>query len=210
MWAWESEMKKTIVPAIVTATALLAAPAIAADLNRGYGPAPYSAFSWAGPYLGANIGGQFASVSNSGADPIGFMGGLQVGYNWQSGQFVYGVEGDIQFSGADDTNGGRKFSNPWFGTVRGRLGYAWTSNMLLYATGGLAYGEGKLETLGVSETHSHFGWTVGVGGEMALAQNWSVKVEYLFINLSDERYTLTGLSHDFESNLLRFGFNYRF
>lgn len=203
-------MKKIAVPAFVAAAMFLAAPAVAADMNRGYAPAPYSAFSWAGLYAGANIGGQFGSVTNSGVDPTGFMGGLQVGYNWQTGQFVYGIEGDIQFSGADDTNGGRKFSNPWFGTVRGRIGYAWNTNLLLYATGGLAYGEGKLETLGTSESHSHFGWTVGVGGEWALARNWSVKAEYLFINLTDERYTLTGLNHEFETNLLRFGFNYRF
>src|SRR5262245_37543267 len=120
-------MKKIAVPAFVAAAMFLAAPAVAADMNRGYAPAPYSAFSWAGPYLGANIGGQFGTVTNSGADPIGFMGGLQVGYNWQIGQFVYGVEGDIDFSGANDTNGGRKFSNPWFGTVRGRVGYSYNS-----------------------------------------------------------------------------------
>ena len=52
-------------------------------------PAPYSAFSWAGPYFGANVGYQWGSVANSGADPHGFLGGLQLGYNWQSGQFVY-------------------------------------------------------------------------------------------------------------------------
>lgn len=203
-------MKKIAVPVLVAAATLLAAPAGAADMNRGYAaPAPYSAFSWAGLYAGANLGGQFGSVSNNGANPTGFMGGMQVGYNWQTGQFVYGIEGDIQFSGADDTNGGRKFSNPWFGTVRGRLGYAW-NNILLFGTGGLAYGEGELETLGTKESHSHFGWTVGVGAEMALARNWSVKAEYLFVNLSEERYALTGLNHDFKSSLLRFGFNYRF
>ena len=202
---------KKIVAATLVAMALATAPAAAADLNRGYtAPAPYSAFSWAGPYIGANLGYQFGSVANSGADPNGFLGGLQVGYNWQSGQFVYGVEGDIQFSNADDTNGGRKFSNPWFGTVRGRIGYAWNNNMLFYGTGGLAYGETELQTLGFTESHSHFGWTVGVGAEAALTRNWSVKVEYLFINLTDERFALTGLDHDFESSLLRFGFNYRF
>jgi outer membrane immunogenic protein len=203
-------MKKFAVPALVAAAAVLAGPAVAADLNRGYAPAPYTAFSWAGLYLGANLGYQFGSVSNSGGvDPNGFMGGLQVGYNWQTGQFVYGIEGDIQFSAADDSAGGRKFLNPWFGTVRGRLGYA-MNNILFYGTGGLAYGQGELETAIGNESHSHFGWTVGVGAEVALARNWSARAEYLFVNLTDERYTLTGLNHDFESSLLRFGFNYRF
>ena len=82
--------------------------------------------------------------------------------------------------------------------------------MLFYGTGGLAYGSGRIEAIGVSETHSHFGWTAGVGAEVGLTPNWSAKVEYLFVNLADERYALTGLDHDFASNLLRFGFNFRF
>ena len=206
-------MKKIVAGAAlaVAVAAPLAAPASAADLSRGYAaPAPYSAFSWAGLYAGANMGYEFGSVSNSSASPNGFLGGLQVGYNWQSGQFVYGVETDIQITNSDDSSGGRKFSNPWFGTVRGRLGYATSSNFLIYGTGGLAYGGSKLETAGLTETHSHFGWTVGAGAEVALTQHWSAKVEYLFVNLTEERFAATGLDHDFESNLLRFGFNYRF
>ncbi len=202
-------MKKIALPSLVAAL-IAAAPASAADLSRGYvAPAPYSAFSWAGFYLGANLGYQFGTVHNSGADPNGFMGGLQVGYNWQTGQFVYGVESDLQFSNADDTSGVTRFANPWFGTVRGRAGFA-VNNMLFYGTGGLAYGEGKVEAPAGSETHSHFGWAAGAGAEVSMAPNWSARVEYLFINLSDERYAVTGLEHDFSSSLLRFGFNYRF
>jgi outer membrane immunogenic protein len=205
-------MKKIVVGAALAASlaAAVAGPAAAADLSRGYtAPAPYSAFSWAGLYAGANLGYQFGSVSNSNTSPNGFMGGLGVGYNWQSNQFVYGVETDIQISGADDASLGRKFSNPWFGTVRGRAGFA-VNNMLFYGTGGLAYGGTELETAGGSESHSHFGWTIGAGAEVALSRSWSAKVEYLFVKLTDERYALTGMDHDFESNLLRFGLNYRF
>jgi outer membrane immunogenic protein len=200
-------MKKTAIA--IAYVALTAVPAAAADLSRGFAPAPYSAFSWAGPYIGANLGGQWGSAGNSGADPYGFMGGIQVGYNWQTGQFVYGVETDLNFSGADDTFAGRTFSNPWFGTVRARAGVS-VNNIFFYGTGGLAYGRGEIESLGISETHTHFGWTLGVGAEVGLTPNWSVKAEYLFIDLRDERYGLTGLDHDFESSLLRFGFNYRF
>jgi outer membrane immunogenic protein len=206
----ESDMKK-IAMAGVAAVMLAAAPAGAADLSRGYAaPAPYSPFSWTGAYAGANLGYQFGSVTNSSVEPNGFMGGGQIGYLWQNGQFVYGVETDLQASGADDTVGGLKFSNPWFGTLRGRVGWAAMSNFLFYGTGGLAYGGGKLETGAGSESHSHFGWSVGAGAEVALTPHWSTKVEYLFVNLNDERYALTGLNHTFESNLLRFGFNYRF
>ncbi len=190
--------------------ALAAAPAHAADMSRSYpAPAPYSAFSWAGPYFGANVGYQWGSVANSSADPHGFLGGLQLGYNWRSSNIVYGVETDAQLTGADDTSAGTKFSNPWFGTTRGRLGVA-VNNMLFYGTGGLAYGGGKAAFGGVSESHSHFGWTIGAGAEVGLTPNWSAKVEYLFVNLADERYALTGLDHDFANSLLRFGFNFRF
>ena len=199
-----------IVSGCLTAFALASAPATAADIARSYpAPAPYSAFSWAGLYLGANVGYQWGSVANSSADPHGFLGGLQLGYNWQSGYIVYGVETDAQLTGADDTSAGIKFSNPWFGTTRGRVGVA-VNNMLFYGTGGLAYGGSKAELNGASESHSHFGWTVGAGAEVGLTQNWSAKVEYLFVNLADERYALTGLDHDFANNLLRFGFNFRF
>jgi outer membrane immunogenic protein len=188
---------------------LAALPACAADISRSYpAPAPYSAFSWAGLYLGANVGYQWGSVANSNTDPHGVLGGLQLGYNWQYGNFVYGLETDAQLSNANDTSG-IKFSNPWFGTTRGKLGYAF-NNMLFYGTGGLAYGSTKAEWAGVSESHAHFGWTVGAGAEVGLTPNWSAKVEYLFVNLADERYALTGLDHDFASSLLRFGFNFRF
>ena len=72
---------------------------------------------------------------------------MQVGYNWQSGQFVFGVETDAQLTGADDSSGGLKFSIPWFGTLRGRAGVA-VNNMLFYGTGGLAYGSGRIEAIG--------------------------------------------------------------
>jgi len=197
--------------AAATALALaLAAPGHAADLSRGYyAPAPYNAFSWAGLYAGVNLGYQFGSVSNSSSSPNGFAGGLEAGYNWQTGQFVYGFETDLQLTGAEDSALGRRFANPWFGTLRGRAGFA-ANNMLFYGTGGFAYGTGRLETLNMTESHAHFGWTAGAGAEVALTQHWSAKVEYLFVKLNDERYSLTGLDHQFESNLLRFGLNYKF
>lgn len=202
---------KNNVAACLVALSIASGPAFGADLSRSYpAPAPFSAFSWAGPYFGANLGYQWGSVANSSADPHGLLGGLQLGYNWQSGQFLFGVETDAQLTGADDTSGGQKFSNPWFGTLRGRAGVAVTDNMLVYGTGGFAYGKGRLEITGSTESHAHFGWTAGAGLEVGLTPNWSAKVEYLFVNLADERYSLTGLDHDFATSLLRFGFNFRF
>lgn len=198
--------------AVAIALAMVGATsATAADLPRGsyLAPAPYTAFSWGGLYLGANLGYQWGSVSNSGGSPSGVLGGGQVGYNWQFGQMVLGVETDLQASGADDSIGLFTFSNNWFGTLRGRAGFA-MNNILFYGTGGLAYGDTKVQFAGLTETRTHAGWAVGAGMEIGLTPNWSAKVEYLFIDLSNDHFALTGLDHDFESNLLRFGVNYRF
>ena len=206
-------MKKTIIWA---AFALLAAAgaAQAADLNRGYykAPAAYApppVYSWMGPYIGLNLGYQWGDVTHNPAEPSGFAGGLQIGHNWQMGQFVYGLETDIQLSGADDKFAGWKFSNPWFGTARGRVGYAF-NNVLLYGTGGLAFGSIKAETFGLSESHTSAGWTAGVGAEIALTRNWSAKVEYLYVDLSDKTFTLTGAPNGYEFSTVRVGVNYRF
>jgi outer membrane immunogenic protein len=170
---------------------------------------PLDCYSWAGPYLGGNIGYAWGSVDNIPAKPSGFVGGAQAGYNWQRGAFVFGVEGDLQATGADDTFASWKFSNPWFGTVRGRAGYTF-NNILAYATGGLAFGELRAETLGLSETHVNAGWTAGVGAEVGLAPNWSAKVEYLYVDLASSNFNITGVPHSYRFGVLRAGVNYHF
>lgn len=197
--------------------ALIAAcmsPAQAADLPYG-SRAPYTvnqplnAFSWAGPYLGGNLGYAWGDVTNNPTKPSGLAGGVQGGFNLQSGAFVYGLEADIQASGANDTFAPWKFSNPWFGTVRGRVGYAF-NNVLFYGTGGLAFGELRGETFGLSESRTGAGWTAGVGAEFGFAPNWSAKVEYLYVDLSNTRFTITGAQNGYEFGLVRLGVNYHF
>lgn len=206
-------MKKTLT-GIALAIALVATGASAADLPRGeyrpYSPPPaMAAYNWMGPYLGANLGYHWGETTHNATEPSGLAGGLQAGYNFQSGQFVFGAEADIQLSGAEDTFAPYKFSNPWFGTLRGRLGIA-MNNILFYGTGGFAYGSVKGENAGLSESRTHLGWTAGIGMEVGFTPNWSAKVEYLYMDLADRNYTVTGTSNGFESNMLRFGVNYRF
>ena len=187
----------------------------AADIQRGYQrpyaapPPAYAAYSWMGPYLGANLGYQWGTTTHNPTEPSGITGGLQAGYNWQFGQFVLGGEADIQLSAADDVFAPWKFSNPWFGTVRGRAGFA-MNNVLFYGTAGLAYGGLRGENAGLSESQTHVGWTVGAGVEVGLTPQWSAKVEYLYVDFADRDYTVTGTSNGMENNLLRFGVNYRF
>jgi outer membrane immunogenic protein len=187
----------------------------AADLPYG-SRAPYTVsqplnmYSWAGPYIGGNLGWDWGSVDNNPTKPSGFAGGAQAGYNWQTGPcWVFGVEVDLQGTGASDTFAPWKFSNPWFGTVRGRAGYA-LNNVLFYGTAGLAFGELSGQTFGLTETHTNAGWTVGLGAEVGLAQNWSAKLEYLYVDLNDSNFTITGAQNGYRFGLLRAGVNYHF
>jgi outer membrane immunogenic protein len=197
--------------ALMLATAGLAR---AADLPSSpyYAPPPESlppSSIWMGPYLGATIGYEWGTVDNSPTRPAGIVGGIEGGYNWQRGSFVLGAEADIQLSAADDTISPFEFSNPWFGTVRGRAGVA-LNNVLLYGTAGLSFGELRADSFNLTETHTTVGWVAGAGAEVAFNPRWSAKAEWLYLSLSDSSFSLTGLSNGFEANMLRVGVNYHF
>jgi outer membrane immunogenic protein len=214
----EAAMKRMACSAAVLMTvaggaAWATSSASAADLPRpSYytATAPLGAYSWTGPYLGGNLGYEWGATSNNPTRPSGFAGGIEGGYNWQTGQLVLGGEADLQVSGANDRFAPWKFSNPWFGTVRGRAGYAF-SNVLVYATAGLALGELSVETFGLaSENHTDVGWTAGAGIEAGFAANWSAKIEYLFVDLASSNFALTGMSNGLSASLFRMGVNYHF
>jgi outer membrane immunogenic protein len=199
-------------------------------------------FTWTGFYLGANLGYGWGdgngTITNTTLAPVGasgpisgsgdgILGGFQAGYNWQTGPVVFGLETDFQLSGAQGTvtgnAGPRVFrgtgKNEWFGTIRGRVGYA-VDRWLFYVTGGGAYSHNKFSgnsTLaGVvtpfSSTATGWGWTVGGGVEAALVGNWSVKGEYLFLDTPDKIPTPAGtrISGNSNSHVIRLGVNYRF
>ena len=206
-------MNRFMVGAAVAA-ALGSVSAQAADFNYGR-QAPYTvnqplnAYSWDGPYLGGTLGYEWGSVGNNPTKPSGLVGGLTAGYNWQNGPWVFGAEGDINLTGANDTFAPWKFSNPWFGTVRGRAGYAF-NNILFYGTGGLAFGGLRGETFGLSESHTSLGWTLGAGAEFGLAQNWTAKIEYLYIDLDSSNFVITGAKNDYRFGVVRAGINFHF
>jgi outer membrane immunogenic protein len=184
--------------------------AFAADFADRIGALPSNAgYSWAGGYFGVNLGYRWGGISNFAASPDGIAGGVQAGHNWQSGQFVFGGESDIQAADGRDTFAPWQFSNPWFGSLRGRAGFA-MNNVLFYATAGLAYGGLRVQTAGAREGKSHIGWAAGAGMELGLTRNWSARAEYLVMDLADRGYVMTGANVGLESNLLRLGVNYRF
>jgi outer membrane immunogenic protein len=285
--------------------ALFANPALAADIPLKAPPLPPPAvFSWTGFYGGANVGYSWGNSSNtwnifaanlggatacppaSGALCVagtdsnhmnGVIGGLQIGYNWQTGRYVFGIETDFDatgqrgnqtFNGANGAFlGGVIAPAPtaaayteklsWLGTLRGRVGIA-SDHTLFYATGGLAYGEVKntgsatisgsttgagpctaaLPAFGTcplgnwSNSADKTGWTIGGGVEQAFAGNWSVKVEYLYVDLGRVNTTFATLpgcfggpggagcslvrpgsgtiSSRITDNIVRLGLNYKF
>ncbi len=197
--------------AAVLALATTAA-ATAADLPGGpYHTvrSPLSAYSWAGPYLGGTLGYQWGKVSNNPTRPSGLAGGVEAGYNWQNGAFVFGGETDITLSGADDTLVPWEFSSPWFGTLRARAGVG-MNNILLFGTAGFAYGELRADTPGLTESHAGVGWTAGAGIEVGFTPRWSAKAEWLYVDLSDHSFSVTGTRNGLATNLLRMGVNYHF
>ncbi|MFG1271075.1 outer membrane protein [Xanthobacter flavus] len=185
----------------------LATPAGAADL--GY-PAPYvqpvAAFTWTGFYLGANAGYGWGSSSFS--SPGGFLGGFQAGYNFQFGSpIVLGVETDFDFAGM--SAGAYSLNN--LGTVRARLGYSF-DRVLVYGTGGFAYGQGSANFFSLTSSSTQTGWTLGLGAEVGFDRNWSAKLEYLYVDLGSATFaTAVGpVNTGLDANILRAGVNYRF
>ncbi len=237
---------KFSIPVSLAVLAASSCLAQAADMYQptggGYKDGPvYVANTWTGFYVGVNGGygfnsGQSISYDTGYAggardyhapydklDQKGGFGGGQVGYNFQSDHFVYGVEADFQGSGISGSASGTppydswgtygvKGSLDWFGTVRGRLGYAF-GPALLYATGGFAFGDVKGDISYRSSFPSHVvcgacadatgtshssdvgtGYTVGGGVEYKLTPKWSVKAEYQYIDLGTHSAT-TGVSN---------------
>jgi outer membrane immunogenic protein len=185
-------------------------------------------------------------------NPKGVLGGGQIGCNAQFQQWVFGVETDLQASRLKVSNTltpipsvGPQFvtaaseSRNWFGTARARVGLLAIPQALLYATGGLAYGETELSfstrtfvnpgvncpiigaCVAATASGTGIGWTAGAGMEWMFAGNWSAKAEYLYVDLG--KHAATGVtlpnavppgsytaSSEFREHLARVGVNYKF
>jgi outer membrane immunogenic protein len=185
----------------VAAAATLATPAFSADIPRRqavpeavYVPAA-PAGVWTGFYVGAHLGGAFgANFRNDAAYSLGgasgFLAGLQAGYDYQFDRVVLGIAGDLTYSTVsrryiDLTPTDVRAKQDWSGSIRARLGYAVQDNLLLYATGGLALGNVRMNdaVLATSQSRMLTGWTLGAGGEYKFTPNWSGLLEYRYTDL---------------------------
>ncbi|HEY1152963.1 MAG TPA: outer membrane protein [Pseudolabrys sp.] len=237
-------MTRFVSVAAAAAVLLSTAAATAADLPRKAPMQPVAAavpFTWTGVYVGGHIGygwansrwtdltsGESVSVRNNGV-----LGGGQIGFNYQIGSWVLGLEADYTASGIkgassvviDPTDGDRSTLNPhlrWTSLVTGRLGYAF-DRYLAYVKGGIAFGDIRYSfsnlTTGQSGSNTirRTGWTLGGGVEAALDRNWSLRLEYDYVQfgskttaLPDEDGGIQPVNSRHQSHQLRLGVNYRF
>jgi outer membrane immunogenic protein len=189
-----------------------------------YAPVPY--YSWTGFYIGLNGGGawgrsRFAFPGSPPAsfDGSGWLAGATLGVNHQLDRWVLGLEGDldasdIRGSGACPGGGVCQIRNDRLATVRGRIGYAF-DRFLPYVTGGLAVGHLTAGIPGLgSAANTSTGWALGGGIELALTGNWTMKAEYLYVDLGSFDCVACGgvppASAGFTTNVFRAGVNYRF
>jgi outer membrane immunogenic protein len=225
-------MKRLILASVAAlATVTMMGAANAADIAWRQpmpmqAPAYYAPYNWTGFYVGINGGGSWGSsewsslVGSTGSfDVSGGLVGGTIGYNWQLGQWVFGLEGDIDWSDIRGTTSSGvcagtscETRNNWLGTGRARIGYAF-DRFLPYVTGGVAFGDVKASVAGFgSTTNTNAGWTLGGGIEAAITGPWTAKVEYLYVDLGNTSCSgcLLSTNVDFHTNIVRGGINYRF
>jgi len=222
-------MKKLLVAGIAVA-AFCGVPALAADLPTkapAYSPPPTPMFNWTGFYVGIEGGGTWGSsthnFTNGTHSPFDVSGGLvggTIGYNWQAGHLLAGLEGDLSWASSSGstvgsptlcTGGPCTSKLTWLSTIRGRFGYV-ADTWMPYVTGGVAFGNVDACENVTCSSATHSGWTIGGGIETRLAPNWTGKIEYLYADLGwHSAYTLF-VPHtvNLTENILRVGLNYKF
>lgn len=204
------------------------APVWAADLPQAPAPA-YEAvpatqqtIDWTGIYVGGNLGWEFGNFDNrtTGAnldtDTNGVAGGLYAGYNYQiTPNIVVGAEADFTLSDIEDTKSGGGTTltskSDWNSNFRARVGYSF-DRYLIYGAGGLALADLEVEGNGDSDSKTALGWTLGVGGEAAITNNVTAKLEYVYQDFGDQDFNLNGqgVSSDFSDQQVRVGLGYKF
>jgi len=210
------------------AVVALSATALAADLPTTKGPPTYvpppPVFTWTGLYIGGQLGYEWGYAGTAGYpayNPSGVVGGGHLGYNYQTGLFVLGLEGDFDGSGysGHTTSGTLTYGTQSSidASIRGRAGITF-DRALFFVTGGAAIADFTNAYAGTgvynSRTASPIGWTVGGGVEYALDNNWSLRADYRFTDYAGYRLysTVVGgnmYQHEIESKA-EAGFSYKF
>jgi len=200
------------------AFAATATSAIAADAIIPYEPAPApisTVYDWSGFYVGGQLGYVWTELelpAGFGTEDFnGFTAGVHAGANWQNGNIVFGVEGDINYTWNENDylGGAAEAGTDWAGSLRGRVGYAW-DRTLLYGTAGIAFTNGYIEGPGIDESETLVGWTAGVGVEHAFTDNWSARIEYRYSDYGGAGFGLGFGDIDVTEHGVRIGVSYKF
>jgi opacity protein-like surface antigen len=207
-------------------------------------PPAQAAYIWTGFYVGAYLGADWGNTNwtfadGSSIDPhfAGLLGGGEIGYNYQTGKWVFGVEGDL---GATNARGVQpcpsgffyncEINIAWLSTATARIGYAYWDRLLAYVKAGAVVAQDRAQSVcdtgsrptvayvvlvgcpsdGDSKTRA--GWTVGWGTEFGLTQNVSVKTELMYFDLGSDRYSIVSAPVDIQRNgfISTVGLHYRF
>lgn len=218
--------RKSLIRSSVAGTALVAfgiVPALAADIiyqEPAPAPAPIvhlPVSDWTGGYVGAQVGYGFSgrtTVLDAPRNRIstdGFLGGVFGGYNFQHGQVVYGIEADANYSDVDGNNAGETARTRYDGSVRGRLGYAVTDDVLVYGTAGVAIDRHRVTGIaGDRTTKALVGYTVGAGVDAKLTENVFGRVEYRYSDYGDKYFNSVGSDVEARNNRVTVGLGYKF
>jgi outer membrane immunogenic protein len=198
-----------------------AGPAYAADTVSEEPPAPAAPMeepplaSWAGPYAGATLGYAFSGTTTPATGDVdvdGFLGGVFAGYNLQNGLFVYGIEGDVGYSGVKGDNGITETKSGFEGSLRGRMGVAVTNDILLYGTAGGAAQRLEVSDPAGDDSNALLGWTAGAGVDVKVTENVFGRVEYRYTDFGSGDFN-TGSgpqSVDSKENKVTFGIGMKF
>jgi outer membrane immunogenic protein len=217
-------MKNSVVAGLGLVS-LLAGPAVAADLAVKAPVAKVSpVYNWTGCYGGANFGSQFTQ-SDWGVygsdDNSGLVVGGQLGCNYQVSTWVFGVQGDADWSDASGTHTDTltgatdEWKTRWLASVTGRFGYAW-DRMLFYTKGGAAWINDKYTTYdtGNSASGTRDGWTVGGGFEYAITSNLTMFFEYDYFDFGTKAVGLTSVAGPVDirdrDSVVKIGANWKF
>ena len=198
----------------------LSGTAFAADVVSEEPPAPapiaeLPVASWAGPYAGVSVGYGFsghAKVHDGGPDikTKGFVGGVFGGYQWQQENFVYGAEAELGYNGVKGDDNGIDSKAGFEGSLRARLGYAVTPEILLYGTGGGALKNQKISVPGDSDSNTMLGWTAGVGTDIKITDNVFGRVEYRYTDFGSKSFDSVGTKVKESDNRVTFGVGMKF
>ncbi|MCA3596331.1 MAG: porin family protein [Methylobacterium sp.] len=208
-----NKLRSTLICIALAHGALYPAKSIAADFPNSRNSSPvYSvprlAANWQGLYLGLNTHYGWGKAKS--ANLSGFGLGGHLGYNFQSGPGVFGVEGDFGYTGIDHRGFTEAFRQKWLGSGRLRAGYAF-ERFLPYVTAGFAYTTGTMKTATGKDDQGHFGYVIGAGVEAMLTDRVSARVEFLHYGFGSQNYAVPAVRRtSVQNNMLRFGMSYKF